>query len=259
MTHLGFRRRASSGRPLLGCLCFAALYCALRHVGFGSLWMDISSDDDNANAFSVVRVPEPSRREALMLSSAAVLTGGASAAEAGILNEEDISVASIFKVDKVEPGYKTYLFNRPAGFKRLVNPLDPSGYVFRNAKDSYLSFATKGELRENATTDFKPEDFIEEDRRKFGNSTGSSFILIKGGGPPDRVDTDLNVKYYEVEYAVRTQLGFSFDSLKTLHFLTVFAVSQNAINILNLQALDEKWEKQSAILRPIADSFRITS
>ena len=29
----------------------------------------------------------------------------------------------------------------------------------------------------------------------------------------------------QVEYVVRTQLGFSFDSLKTLHFITTFAVA----------------------------------
>ena len=29
----------------------------------------------------------------------------------------------------------------------------------------------------------------------------------------------------QVEYVVRTQLGFSFDSLKTLHFITTFGAA----------------------------------
>ena len=34
-------------------------------------------------------------------------------------------------------------------------------------------------------------------------------------------------EFDQVEYVVRTQLGFSFDSLKTLHFITTFAVSKD--------------------------------
>lgn len=155
-------------------------------------------------------------------------------------------------------GTSPYVFEKPEGFKQYASPVDPSGYVFRSKDDSYFSFALRNEVRENATTDFKPEDFIKDYEDKFTNMTGSSFTLIKGGGAPDRVDKELGVKYYEIEYVVRTQLGFSFDSLKSLHFLTVFAVAKNNIAVLNTQAIDDTWEKTGPILRAVADSYVIT-
>merc|ERR1712061_212482 len=84
------------------------------------------------------------------------------------------------------------------------------------------TFITRAEKRENAP-EFTPKIFIDDYRQKFVNASGSSFNLIKGSETPDRIDRD--IKYYEVEYVVRTQLGFGFDSLKSLHFLTAFAAA----------------------------------
>eukprot|EP00439_Symbiodinium_sp_Y106_P032401 s4170_g3.t2 len=163
-------------------------------------------------------------------SAALVLSGAAAAASA-----TPAQALQKFETDKEElvtapanekAGINGYLFTKPAGFKRLANVLDPSGYVFRNTKDTYFTFATRAEARVNASTEFKVEDFIDDYRNKFVNATGSSFALISGGGQPTRVDEGLGIKYYEVEYVVRTQLGFSFDSLKTLHFITTFGVGK---------------------------------
>ncbi|CAL1157975.1 unnamed protein product [Cladocopium goreaui] len=125
-------------------------------------------------------------------------------------------------------------------------------------QDTYFTFATRAEARPNASIEFTPDDFINDYRSKFVNATGSSFNLISGGGPkPNRIDESLGVKYYEVEYVVRTQLGFSFDSLKTLHFITTFAASKDAVNIMNCQALDDKWDEDGATLRKVAESFTV--
>lgn len=152
-------------------------------------------------------------------------------------------------------GSRSYVFERPANFKRLASPLDPSGYVFRSTADSYFTFATRVEQRPNAFNEFTPQAFIDDYRTKFVDSTGSSFTLIKGGNTPDRVDSDLGVKYFEVEYVVKTQLGFTFDTLKSLHFITTFAASNDCIHVLNCQALDDNWATQGPVLRKVTDSF----
>lgn len=205
-------------------------------------------------------------RRALLLGVPAALSVPEQAKAAGFFGlggsttkYGDTKSAMVIQVPQNDKtGIRAYSFEKPAGFKKVVSPVDPSGYIFRSVNDTYNSFATRAEVRENASTDFKPEDFINDYRSKFVNATGSAFDLIKGGGPPNRVDEKLNVKYYEVEYVVRTQLGFSFDSLKTLHFITLFAVSKGTINVMNVQALDEKWAEDGPTLKKVIDSFVVT-
>ena len=236
-------RSARSGRPLLG-LCaalLAARFCTVQLELFVS-----------PQARS-----ETNRRQAL-IASGLVATQGASNAEA--IQKFETDKTETVQAPAIEknnvPGY---LFQKPAGFKRLANIIDPTGFVFRNTQDTYFTFATRAEARPNASIEFTPDDFINDYRSKFVNATGSSFNLISGGGTkPNRFDESLGVKYYEVEYVVRTQLGFSFDSLKTLHFITTFAASKDAVNIMNCQALDDKWEQDGPTLRKVADSFVVT-
>merc|ERR1711974_471398 len=83
------------------------------------------------------------------------------------------------------------------------------------------------------TAEFTPDGFVDDYKAKFVNATGSSFLLLKSSATPDRVDDKLGVKYYDVEYVVRTQLGFSFDSLRSLHFLTTFAATSDSLYIMN--------------------------
>mmetsp|Transcript_144950 Transcript_144950/g.377186 ORF Transcript_144950/g.377186 Transcript_144950/m.377186 type:complete len:273 (-) Transcript_144950:278-1096(-) len=158
--------------------------------------------------------------------------------------------------ENFKPGLRAYEFEKPAGFKRYGNAIDPTGLVFRKPDNSYYTFITRAEKRENAT-EFTPQIFIDDYRQKFVNASGSSFNLIKGSSEPDRVERD--VKYYEVEYVVRTQLGFGFDSLKSLHFLTTFAATPESIYVLNCQALDDDWEKAAPTLRKVASTFKVTS
>lgn len=196
------------------------------------------------------------RRQALALSGAAA---AASATPAQALQKFETDKEELVTAPANEKaGINGYLFTKPAGFKRLANVLDPSGYVFRNKQDTYFTFATRAEARVNASTEFKVEDFIDDYRNKFVNATGSSFALISGGGQPTRVDEGLGIKYYEVEYVVRTQLGFSFDSLKTLHFITTFGVGKDCINIINCQSLDEKWDEDGPVLKKVTQSFTVT-
>jgi len=158
-----------------------------------------------------------------------------------------------------KPGLRSYEFTKPAGFKRLANPIDPTGLIFRSPKDSDYAFALRAEMRQNATP-FTPSIFIDDYRSKFVNSTGSSFLLIKGGSEePDRVDKSLGVKYYDVEYVIRTQMGFSFDSLRSLHFLTTFAATEDSLYVLNCQTKDDNWEKESAPFRQVVSTFKVTS
>eukprot|EP00931_Biecheleriopsis_adriatica_P087929 TRINITY_DN62331_c0_g1_i1.p1 TRINITY_DN62331_c0_g1~~TRINITY_DN62331_c0_g1_i1.p1 ORF type:complete len:266 (+),score=60.39 TRINITY_DN62331_c0_g1_i1:45-800(+) len=243
------RRRLS--RPLLGLLCSAAvLLLANRSISAG-LQLLFSSPQ--------VSPPEPGRRQAL-LSTLAAGAASAGAAPAGAeVQKLDTKKTEVVQAQaNPKTGIRGYLFEKPAGFKRFASPVDPSGYVFRSTGDTYFTFATRSEARPNASNEFKPEDFIADYRGKFVNATGSSFDLIKGGGPPTRVDPDLGVKYYEVEYVIRTQLGFSFDSLKTLHFITTFAVSADCINIMNCQALDDKWDKDGPVMQRVTQTFTVT-
>jgi len=232
---------------LLLCCCSAALRHGLKGLAFvpPSSGLQLPSRDAG-------------RREAMLLLSSAGVAAGAAPAGA-IQGQATGKTENIVVRPNPKVGSPGYIFEKPAGFKRLASPVDPSGYIFRNVNDTYFSFVTRVEQRPNASTDFKPEAFIEDYRSKFLNSSGSDFKLIRGGGNPDLVDKDLGVKYYEVEYVVRTQLGFSFDSLKSLHFITTFAVNQDTVAIMNCQAPDEFWEKDGPKLRRITDTFRITS
>lgn len=197
------------------------------------------------------------RRQLLAASVAASAAAASAPANAIQVTTEKTEIVRV----PVNPrgGTRSYLFEKPAGFKRYANPGDPSGFVFRDVKDSYFTFVTRAELRANASTDFSPKDFIDDYQLKFRNATGSSFKLLKGGSAPDRVDDGLGVKYYELEYVVRTQLGFTFDTLRSLHFITVFAAAQEGIYVLNCQAPEEEWDTDGPILKKIAQSFAVTS
>eukprot|EP00929_Paragymnodinium_shiwhaense_P115645 TRINITY_DN84640_c0_g1_i1.p2 TRINITY_DN84640_c0_g1~~TRINITY_DN84640_c0_g1_i1.p2 ORF type:complete len:268 (-),score=79.19 TRINITY_DN84640_c0_g1_i1:104-907(-) len=209
-----------------------------------------SSDSSAGLAWSA---PPAQRRQLLIAAGSAGLAASVDSepAAARTLGREVIRAPA-------NKGTRPYMFEKPEGFRQYASPVDPSGFIFRDVNDTYFSFALRAEVSANASTEFKPENFIADYETKFTNVTGSSFTLLKGGGAPDRVDKELGIKYYEVEYVVRTQLGFSFDSLKSLHFLSVFAVAPNEVYVLNCQALDEKWETAAPILRKVADSFVLT-
>jgi len=196
-----------------------------------------------------------------LLAASYAAGGGAAVFDAAPASARGKSIAQeLFNV-KPNPneGSRGFVFEKPAGFRQYGNPVDPSGYLFRNVNDTYFSFVTRSESRPNASIEFTPQAFIDDYKTKFTKSTGSEFKLIKGGGTPDRIDEGLGTKYYEVEYTVRTQLGFSFDSLKTLHFLTVFAATPDSMIIVNCQAPEEKWDEDGEILRKVVSSFAVTS
>jgi len=155
-------------------------------------------------------------------------------------------------------GTRPYVYQKPKGFRQYASPVDPSSFIFRNSNDTYYSFISRAELKPNASTDFTPDQFIADYKSKFTNATGSSFALISATDKPFKVDKALGVKYYKIEYVVRTQLGFAFDSLRSLHFLTVFAAAPESIYILNCQDQDENWEKHKGTLGEVADSFAVT-
>eukprot|EP00930_Biecheleria_cincta_P073468 TRINITY_DN60756_c0_g1_i1.p1 TRINITY_DN60756_c0_g1~~TRINITY_DN60756_c0_g1_i1.p1 ORF type:complete len:257 (-),score=50.25 TRINITY_DN60756_c0_g1_i1:181-951(-) len=248
-------------RPLLCLLLLAAVFGLLGRT----FLLPKAGPEANPEGRQQPGCSHRGGRRALLLGIPAVLTVPEQAEAAGFFGiggttkyGDTKSAVTIQVPQNDKTGIRAYAFEKPAGFKKVVNPGDPSGYVFRSVNDTYNSFATRAELRENASTDFKPEDFINDYRSKFVNATGSAFDLIKGGGPPNRVDEKLGVKYYKVEYVVRTQLGFSFDSLKTLHFITLFAVNKDSINVMNVQALDDKWAEDGPTLRKVVDSFAVT-
>jgi hypothetical protein len=197
-------------------------------------------------------LPRRSQLLAAAVGGSACLNEAQRAAAFGSLEEEK------FDVQAKSKGLRPYVFVKPKGFKQFANPADPSGYIFRDTEDTYYSFITRSEEKPNANKEFTPEFFIKDYEEKFVESIGSSFKLIKGGGKPNRVDEKLGISYYEIEYIVRTQLGFAFDSLRTLHFITVIAAAPESIYICNCQAQDDTWEKNKQKLRQVADSFKIT-
>merc|ERR1712192_36972 len=153
-------------------------------------------------------------------------------------------------------GTKSYTFFKPKGFRRYASPVDPSGFVFRALDDQYTSYVLRSEKLEGLQEEWSPKAFIADYKAKFVNATGSSFELISADPPvPDRVDPDLGFKYWQVEYVVRTQLGFAFDSLKSLHFITTFAAGKDAVVILNSQSLDDKWDVNEVTLKKVAASL----
>lgn len=247
-------------RALRNVLCCAVGLAVLCHLRASPA--DGTASVAASGAEAPLRPPAPARhlanrRQLLASSVAATATAAADPAHAITVTTGKTEIVRAPVNPKA--GTRSYLFEKPAGFKRFASPVDPSGFVFRNVNDTYLTFVTRAELRANASTDFTPQDFINEYKGKFSNSTGSSFELIKGGGAPDRVDSELGVKYYEVEYIVRTQLGFSFDSLRSLHFFTIFAAAPDSVYILNAQALDDNWATDGPVLKKVVDSFAVTS
>lgn len=236
-----------------------ALACALG-LRLLSGWVATGS---SPSAFAAQGGPAaPQRRQSLALLGSAVVAGGAlleANPAAAAVQGTDIKNSEIIRVPAIgKAGTRSYIFEKPKGFRRLASVVDPSGFTFRNVNDTYFTFITRAEKRENAT-EFTPGLFIEDYRQKFVNATGSSFSLIKGGPSPDRIDEALGVKYYDVEYVVRTQLGFSFDTLKSLHFLTTFAATPDSLYIMNCQAADETWERDGPILQKVSQSFSVTS
>ncbi|CAE8586738.1 unnamed protein product [Polarella glacialis] len=261
---MGAHQRALRSRRPLFCvrksLLCSLLCCTALHLLLASLSLRAFSAQPHPHSSS----PEEGggRREAVLLLSAAATTAALSSrAEpaAAMQGQNTGKTETIVVPANPKVGNKAYIFEKPAGFKRFASPIDPSGYIFRSVNDTYFTFVTRVESRPNASTDFRPEAFIDDYTSKFVNATGSSFTLVRGGGNPNRVDVGLGVQYFEIEYVVRTQLGFSFDSLRSLHFITTFAVSKDSIAILNCQAPDEMWEKDAPVLRRITESFKITS
>merc|ERR1711908_192265 len=101
---------------------------------------------------------------------------------------------------------------------------------------SDVKFTISTTVDANASAVFTPEFFINDYNTKYGNSTGSSFKLLKGDGPPAREDPALKLKYYNFDFVVTKQTDFGFDSIKTLHFYTTIAVAPESIYILNCQS-----------------------
>jgi len=246
--------------------CLAIMFCALCNEPWTAFQAVPFGTDSTvavaADPAQTSRHPPPQvqgRRSMLLLSSAA---GAGTATLAAPKEASAFSRGTGQDVIRVPAnpkiGTRPYIYEKPAGFKQFASPVDPTSSIFRNVNDSYFSFITRAELKPNASTEFTPEAFIADYESKFTNSTGSSFTLLQGGGPPKSVDKDLGVKYYEIEYVVRTQLGFAFDSLRSLHFLTVFAAAPESIYILNCQAQDDTWDVALPTLRKVADSFAIT-
>lgn len=244
------RLRATRRRVLeaLGCVA------ALRLLGG---WL---AADAPADAFAAQGPPAPAQRRQTLALLGSAVSGGAAvlgARPAGAVQGTDVKKSELIQVP-ARSGYRGYMFEKPAGFKRLASVNDPSGFLFRNSNDTLFSFASRAEKRV-ADKAFTPDLFVDDYRAKFVNSSGSSFQLIKSSNAPDRFDEKLGVKYYEVEYVVRTQLSFSFDSLKSLHYLTTFASTDDCLYIMNCQAQDDFWDKQGPTLQKIAQSFTVTS
>eukprot|EP00438_Fugacium_kawagutii_P010654 Skav210573 [mRNA] locus=scaffold2317:168582:171516:+ [translate_table: standard] len=140
-------RSARPSRPLLG-LC-----AALLAARFCTVELEL---------FVSPQASETSRRQALVASGLLAATQGAPA-----------QAFQKFETDKTElvqapanekSGVPGYLFQKPAGFKRLANVIDPTGFVFRNKEDTYFTFATRAEARPNASIEFTPDDFINDYR-----------------------------------------------------------------------------------------------
>lgn len=230
------RARSGRKRPLLAVLLALLV---------GSFWTKGASF-----------VPSLNRRQA-----AALLTSSLSASLSSpvLAFQSKLQTATkdlVRKDSNVQTGMPGYVFEKPARFKQYSNPMDPTGFVFRYLNDSDTAIATKVEKSPDASK-WTPDAFIQDYRNKFTNATGSEFALIKGGGAPTRVDAELGVKYYEVEYTVNTQMGFNFDSLRSLHFLTVFAVGPEALIVLNCQAKDVNWARDGETLRNVVATFNV--
>lgn len=228
---------------MLGALC--GFMVCLRHDSSPTAWT------------------APSRRQSVLLlsgatASGAVVGGGARPASARSSSQLTKSNEEEFIEVPENPstGRRPYAFTKPAGFKQLASPIDPTSLVFRNKEDGQFSFVSRYEFSPNASTTFTPQAFINDYENKFTNATGSTFTLIKGGGPPEK--QELDAVYYTVEYTVKTQLGFTFDTLRTLHFITAFAVIENGFYLLNFQVPEEKWEGEKSKIKKVIESFKVT-
>lgn len=259
------RRQLRAAHALRALLCAAALRALCWHLpgnGRRGPTLPAAAVAAEPSVLPQQVTGRPARRQTLLLLSSAAGGGatvtGIEPAHAQLFAKDTTKEVEVVRASgNPKQGTRPYVFEKPAGFRRLSNPIDPSGYLYRSTNDTYFTFVTRAEARANASTEFSPNDFIADYEMKFVNATGSSFQLIKGGPTPDRVDDELGVKYYEVEYVVRTQLGFTFDSLRSLHFLTVFAAAPESIYILNCQAQDDKWETDGPTLKKVASTFSI--
>mmetsp|Transcript_62955 Transcript_62955/g.149991 ORF Transcript_62955/g.149991 Transcript_62955/m.149991 type:complete len:272 (+) Transcript_62955:66-881(+) len=201
------------------------------------------------------------RRQAILAAS---LASAGAVANVAVPAAEAEPIAGKIKIDEAKvldvpynpkSGARGYSFLKPAGFRRLANVVDPTAYLFKNADNGEFQFVARADKLAEGKS-WSVQTFVDDYSKMFVSSTGSSFAVLKGGGPPDRVVGD--VEYYEVEYIVRTQTGFTFDSLKTLHFLTVFAkTSDGYVHTLNMQARDDDWETAAPILREVAASYTL--
>jgi len=247
-------RGGAAGSAVLRSLC-----CV---VGLNVAWWGVQVAWTGPSHGSSTTSPEtlpkvaPQRRSALLLST--VAAGSVALADTRPALARGIGFEKIDVKGNAQVGLRPYVFDKPEGFRQYASPVDPSGFIFRNTNDSYYSFISRAETKPNASTDFTPAQFIADYREKFTNATGSEFTLISGGGEPFRVDNELGIKYYQIEYVVRTQLGFAFDSLRSLHFLTVFAAAPESIYILNCQDQDDNWLAHEKVLRGVAKSFAVT-
>lgn len=267
MAPLAARSRAPAGRAEAKVRAAAPrLLCAAVALhSLCSLWQLSGLSESPVAAFTLPPAERQStqRRQLILgsglgLGSALLDSEPASAEEFGsFMKKFKTNATEMVNIPKnFKPGLRAYEFEKPAGFRRYGNPVDPTGLVFRKPDNSYFTFIARAEKREAAKAgEFTPQIFIDDYRQKFVNASGSSFNLIKGSETPDRIDGD--IKYYVVEYVVRTQLSFGFDSLKSLHFLTTFAATPDSIYVLNCQALDDEWEMAAPTLQKVTSTFKI--
>jgi len=255
----GRQQRLRSATAIRVLCCAALVHVAVWLITPGKPGPEAAASAAAMQAF--VPSAQPNRRQLLASAgiAASTLASKEQAAWAGAAGMNTKVAELIEAPRRPKDDIVPYQFQKPAGFKRLANAVDPTSFVFRSEKDSYFSVVTRSEARQNASKEFTPAGFIADYEQKFVNSTGSSFQLIRGGTTPVRIDQKLDVKYYEVEYVVRTQLGFTFDTLRSLHFTTVFAAAPQSIVIMNCCALDDKWDKDSPTLENIIKSFAVTA
>lgn len=190
-------------------------------------------------------------------SAEAINTGKASGQ--GIKKYEENVAAQHFRVE-ANPRLKNlaYEWDKPEGFKRLTNVGNPGSYVFRNVGEKDFAISVVVEKDAGADMVFTPKNFVDDYKSKFTNATGSSVKFIREGLEPVRIDSETNTKYYQVEYVVRTQLGFTFDTLRSLHFITVFGAGKDCMYVFNAQAPDEYWSGvNSTTLEAAANSFKV--
>lgn len=196
------------------------------------------------------------RRPALLLSTAAAC--GAATAHGDVASAED--VASDWQIVRTRgsKGLREYAFEQPPGFERKINAADPSGQLLRFKEMAEVAVLSRAEFRPNASKEFTPKAFIAEYKKKYNTETGAEFAVLKGeDAQPTRIDDTLGTIYYQVEYTVRSQMGFTSDTIRTDHFITTFVCAPDSFYFLNCVAPDAEWEKYGPMLRRVSDSFAI--